>query len=231
MPVKKILLITLLFVFISHAFLNADTLYLKNGRSLQGLIKNEDAKYIELEVCGGRTVFKKSEIERVNRVSSEEADEIRNRWEREKIEMWGKISKQRQEEEQKPPRIQFSKDKQNIEIRVTLNKKVDATLILDTGAQLVMLRKKIAQNLGIDLDKIKTDAKVTLADGRQVKAKYITLESIKVEGVEANNVEATVLLDEVGGDDLSDGLLGMSFLKRFNFKIDHKDKKLILEKL
>jgi len=91
--------------------------------------------------------------------------------------------------------------------------------------------RNIAEELGINLDNIKPDMKATVADGRQVDAKRIVLENVKVENVEADNVEAAVLLGEEGGVDIGDGLLGMSFLSKFNFKIDNKDKKLILEKL
>jgi clan AA aspartic protease (TIGR02281 family) len=102
---------------------------------------------------------------------------------------------------------------------------------LDTGASLVMLSKDVAKKIGINLDKVKPDMKVIMADGRQANAKQIILDSIRVENVEAEKVEAAVLLDQTGELGFGDGLLGMSFLKKFNFKIDQKDKKLILEKL
>jgi clan AA aspartic protease (TIGR02281 family) len=103
---------------------------------------------------------------------------------------------------------------------------------LDTGASLVVLRKNIAQKLGIDLRNVQSDLKMQLADGRQVNVKSLVLESIKVQNAEAKNVEAAVILDEeTQGSEFYDGLLGMSFLRKFNFKIDQKEKKLILEKL
>ena len=101
---------------------------------------------------------------------------------------------------------------------------------MDTGASIMMLRKDVAKKLGLDLDTAKFDMQVQLADGRKVNAKYVVLESVKVQNSEALNVDAAVLLDEA---DISfgEGLLGMSFLSRFNFKVDQKEKKLILEKL
>ena len=54
---------------------------------------------------------------------------------------------------------------------------------------------------------------------------------LEVQGVVAKKVEAAVLLDDTGGLGFGDGLLGMSFLKKFNFKVDQREKKLTLEKL
>jgi len=67
------------------------------------------------------------------------------------------------------------------------------------------------------------------ADGRIIDAKFIILDSVSVEGLEVKNVEAVVLLEE-STMNVGDGLLGMSFLNRFNFQIDTVNKKLILEK-
>jgi len=212
--------------------LRADTLYLKNERSIEGIIKIEDGESIELEVCSGGSVrLKKSEIERIEKSTPEESGALRQKWERQKKESEDRLLRQRLEEEREPKKVEFSNAIQGIVVEATLNRKVQASLILDTGASIIMLRKNIAEKLGIKLDQVKPDMKVTVADGRQINAKHIILESVKVEKVEADNVDAAVLLDEVGDVSFGDGLLGMSFLKRFNFKIDHKDKKLILEKL
>jgi predicted aspartyl protease len=74
------------------------------------------------------------------------------------------------------------------------------------------------------------DMKIRLADGRIADAKYIVIGSMKVQDAEAKRVEACVLTTDVGGADMQDGLLGMSFLKNFKFTIDQKEKKLILQK-
>lgn len=228
---KEAILLVLVYVFIFYATLNADTVYLKNGRRIEGIIKNEDNEIIDLEVSGGSIKFRKGEIEKIEKSSPRDSNALRQKWERQKQETQDKILKQQLEEERKPRKVGFSQDTQRIILNVTLNKKVEASLVLDTGASHVMLRKNIAEKLGIDLDSVKPDTIAELADGSKVNAKRIILESIKVENVEASNVEASILLDDVGVSDFSDGLLGMSFLKRFNFKVDQKDKKLILEKL
>lgn len=228
---SKFNFILLIIPFIFIALAHADTLYLKNGRSIEGLIKSEDNDSIELEVYGGTVKFRKSEIENIRKSTLQESMALRQRWERQKKEYQQKLLNQQLEEESKPKKIEFSGESQNIILEAIINKSVKASLILDTGATMILLRKNIAEKLGINLDGVEPDLKARMADGRQVNAKFIVLESVKVQDVEANNVEASVLLDEVGDIEFGDGLLGMSFLKRFNFKVDQKEKKLILEKL
>jgi len=227
---KKAMVLSLIFWAIFLAKSPADTLYLKNGRSIEGLIKSEDEKTIELEVCQGFIKFDKDEIERIEKSAPPEAQVIRLKWERRIVQAQQRLQKQREEEERMPKKVEFSQERQGIILNVTLNRKVEASLVLDTGASLIMLRKDMAKKIGINLDKVKPDAKLTLADGRKIDAKYIILESVKAQGVEAENVEAAILLEEVGEINFGDGLLGMSFLGRFNFKVDQKEKKLILEK-
>jgi clan AA aspartic protease (TIGR02281 family) len=225
---RKILIFLLFFSFTSG--LNADTLHLKNGRTIEGLVKTEDENRLTLEVCSGAVTFDKSEIEEIEKSTPEQASAMRLKWEVQKQENQKKWTAQQIEEEAAPKKIEFSQDTQNIMLPVLLNNKVEAKLVLDTGASTVMLRKDIAKKLGIDTGTdLEPYAKVSLADGKQVNVKLVILKSVKVQGVEANDVEA-VILSEEGNIGFGDGLLGMSFLKKFNFKIDQKNKKLILEK-
>lgn len=232
--VNKIISLSVLILIFSFRFIiaaTADTIYLKNGRSIEGLIKNEDQDFVELEVYGGSVKFRKSAIERTEKSPPEEAQAMRQGWERKKIETQNMMLKRQLEEERQPKKVEFSQESQHIMLDVKLNKKIDASLVLDTGASLVVLNKDIAKKLGVDLDKFKPDVKLILADSRQIDAKFIVLESVKVGNVEAKDVEAAIMLEETGDPGFGDGLLGMSFLKRFNFKIDQKNNKLILEKL
>lgn len=229
LPLILLGIFVILFVFFALAY--ADTLYLKNGRNIEGLIKSEDGEFVDLEIYFGAVKFRRDEIARIEKSSPQEVLAIRQKWERQKEQVQSQLLQRQLEEEKKPKKVQFIEESQSIVVGVTLNKKIEASLVLDTGASLVMLRRNIAEKLKIDLDKIKPEGALILADGRQVKAKQIILESIKVEGVEAKDVEAAVILDEAGDLKIGDGLLGMSFLKRFNFKVDHKEKRLILEKL
>jgi clan AA aspartic protease (TIGR02281 family) len=227
----KFNLLVLAFVFICCNKLQADTIYLMNGRSISGIIKSQEQDFVELEVSGGSVKFKRSEIDRIEKSGTEERTLIRQRWETQKQQNLERLIRQQHEEESKPKEAIFSRDSLGITLAVKINNKIEAKLVLDTGATLVVLRRDLAASLGINLDDAKPDIKLMLADGRKINAKFITLESVKVQDSEAKNVEAAIMLEEAGDFGFGDGLLGMSFLKRFNFKVDYKEKKLILEKL
>lgn len=224
--VKLLFCLSLLF---SCPVVYADTIFLKNGRTIEGVINKDEGDYIELEVCSGSVKFRRDEVEKVERSSEEQCTKIKLDWERQKQRHKETLLQQQKAEESRPRQVEFSQDSNSITLPVTLNRKVEATLVLDTGASIIMLSRNVAEKLGLDVDKLKPDAKVKLADGREVDAKRIVLENVKVQDVDADNVDATILLGDTGGP--ADGLLGMSFLKRFNFKIDHRQQKLILERL
>jgi len=213
------------------SFAYADTLKLKNGRSIEGIIKKEDAESVDFEVGSGSVKFLKSEIADISKSSPKDSDSLRNRWQADKLNFDNKLAKQKAEEESKPRKASFSHDAKGMTIGVTLNNKVETTMVLDTGASLILLTRDTANKLGINLDKLKPDMKVQVADGRSVEAAHIVLDSVIVENSEARNVDASVLMDKKGDFGFGDGLLGMSFLKNFSFKIDQKEKKLTLEKL
>lgn len=231
MKVRLIFYFSIFFLSILFFSAYADTLKLKNGRSVEGVIKKEDAENIELEVGSGTVKFLKSEIAEITRSAGSEIDSLRSRWQRNKLELDNKLAKQRMEEESKPRKAGFSHDAKGITIGVTLNNKVETTMVLDTGASLILLTRDVAERLGINPDRLKPDMKVQVADGRLIDAARIILNSVKVENSEVKNVAAAVLMEEKGNFGFGDGLLGMSFLRSFNFKIDHKEKKLILEKI
>ncbi len=226
-----ILLFALISVICCAAKLYADTIYLKNGRSIEGVVKNEGEDFVELEFFGGTVKFRRSEIESVKRAPEEDNDLIRDEWQRHKQEAEKKLINKRREEEKKPKNVEFSSDGRGIVVPALINKKLEVNLILDTGASFVTLKKDIAEELGLDLDKITTETEMILADGSRTKAKLVVLDSLATQGVEVDKVEAVILTEELQKLDFGDGLLGMSFLKRFNFKIDQKEKKFILEKL
>jgi clan AA aspartic protease (TIGR02281 family) len=226
---KRIIIFVALFMFCRLVY--ADTVYLKNGRHIKGLIKSEDNSGIELEVAGGSVKLNKSEIARIEKSGREESARIRQNMEKEQQDSQERMKNRIRDKEREPKDVEFSRDSGGMLLKATLNDSIDATLVLDTGASIIMLKRDVAQNLGINLDNAKPEMMMTVADGRQVPAKRVVLNSVKVQDSEAYNVEAAVLLEEYGGPGMHDGLLGMSFLKNFKFTIDHKENKLVLEKL
>jgi len=226
----RVILIFLFFGSFSSK-VSADIIYLKNGHSLEGIVKSEDNDRIELEVCFGTVKFEKDQIEKISFYTLEEKQRFRQKCAEQRMESQRKIQGQKQQEVSRPKHIEFSQEQAGMVLEVVLNRRINVSLILDTGASLVMLRKHVAQELGIDLEKVKEEIKLKLADGREVQGKLIFLENVRIGTAEADKIEAAVLLEEIGDIGETDGLLGMSFLKKFNFKVDYQNKRLILERL
>ena len=217
----------LLFALISMA--HADTVYLKNGRSIKGIIKSESNEAVELEVSGGVVKFYKSEIKSIEDSEGRDEHQLRQEWDEQRVELQKKIQEYEDKKASQTEDAQFVRGGNSIVVEVNLNRKLKARLLLDTGAGIILLRRDIASKLGVNLKKVKPDMRVKVADGRVLNAKHIVLKSVATQGVEVKKVDAAVLLEESGSLDGVDGLLGMSFLKKFNFKIDQENKKLILE--
>ncbi len=110
---------------------------------------------------------------------------------------------------------------------VTVNRKIHATLVVDTGASNVMLSKRTALKLGYNLNAAKR-VQAKLANGKMVPGRIIILKELRVGGARATNIPAIVLEQESGAN--FDGLLGMSFLRQFIFQIDTVKSELTLQK-
>ncbi|MFA5410582.1 MAG: retropepsin-like aspartic protease [Candidatus Omnitrophota bacterium] len=246
----RLLLIALVFLLISSGELRADTLYLKNGRSIEGFIQKEENNAVIFDVGCGTVTFQKREIERIERSTSRESALLREQWQKDKAESevknvqmklererlaaeWEekRAEEERQRIEALPRQVSVDKEQGQIVVNALLNGKARASLVLDTGASLILLTKNIARALGIAMDEKARSVELQMADGSKTKAQYVILESVKIEGVEAESVGAAILWDTPKDPSFKDGLLGMSFLSRFNFTVDHKNEKLILRRL
>ncbi|MFH1854110.1 MAG: retropepsin-like aspartic protease [Candidatus Omnitrophota bacterium] len=230
-----ILTILLLTIFASDA--RSDIIYLRNGRSIEGIIDKEKEENVSLDVGFGTVKFRRSEIKDIYRSTPKELAAIRKKWEEDRKleqERWQKKEEEHKETERKkelaPKKAGFTEVNDHIMVNALLNKKVQATLLLDTGATLVLLSKSVADKIKDKTKLIEGDIiELQVADGRKVKARLILLDTLSVENAEAESVIGAVLLDSE--EEIGDGVLGMSFLSKFNFQIDNSKKKIILEKL
>ena len=99
-------------------------------------------------------------------------------------------------------------------------------MVLDTGATYTLIPWDIADVLGYDPAYSKQKVDITTASGTE-KAPLITVSRLSVLGKEAKDVPCIVHdLPETSG---VDGLLGLSFLKRFKLSIDFRTGILMLE--
>ncbi|MFH1771910.1 MAG: retropepsin-like aspartic protease [Candidatus Omnitrophota bacterium] len=123
--------------------------------------------------------------------------------------------------------VGYSNTSGGIVVNALLDRSVRANFLVDTGATHTTISSDIARRLGRSPEKDTAYFFATVADGRKAKAYPLILESLRVGGVEMQNVEAAVL---EGQESLGvDGLLGMNFLGNFVMEIDSKSNKLILK--
>lgn len=102
----------------------------------------------------------------------------------------------------------------------------DGAFIIDTGATYTSISQEMAQELGLNLDKTDT-VYITTANGR-IEVPKVTIETLNVSGLEAHNVEATVIPVRKGST--FSGLLGLSFIRQFVVTIDPGSNRLIFKK-
>lgn len=228
---KKKAVITLIFlIFCVNA--NADIIHLKNGRTIEGVVASEDDQCVEVNIGFGIVKLRWSEIASVDKAGPEEAGALREKWNKKKLRDEAERKKTEEAEENKPVPVSVVRQKGHILVTALLDKKVSATLLMDTGATYVSLSEKIWKKLNKTESSGPEDSvDLILADGKKVKGKLGKLSSLTVQGVEALDVDVVIIPEDPGQENVVDGLLGMSFLNRFNFKVDQNNGTLLLEKI
>ena len=102
---------------------------------------------------------------------------------------------------------------------------VQGTFILDTGATFVSIRRSFAEKAKVRIDE-ESKLQLSTANG-MTEAKRAQATTVQVRSLQANDVPVVVQADEKGSYGQGvDGLLGMSFLSRFNLTIDGRQIKL-----
>lgn len=104
--------------------------------------------------------------------------------------------------------------------QVKLNGKVTGTFIVDTGATSVSISRSLADKLGLTAPT--REVRVRTAAGIKT-AQLTSLDAVQTQGARARHVEA-VILEDFG----EDGLLGLSFLSRFEVQLDSRRRTITL---
>ena len=133
---------------------------------------------------------------------------------------YGSLTKEIDQKEYRIPLIQRG---YNYLVEVKINNRVTAHLVVDTGASLNAVSEEVAKKLGyVDYSKIPKYPFRTA--GGIIWDPLVTLDGMNIGGAFVENVEASILSKIIGVD----GLLGMSFLQEFDFKLDVVNGVLIL---
>ncbi len=208
----------------------ADTVYLKSGYQMEGIVKRETDEYVELEINSGAVKFYREQIEQVEYSSEEEKKMIEESWKKESLKKQAELKSRQQEEvDSSKEEINAGRSGNHLFVKVLINRSVKAKLLIDTGSSLVMLSPGIVRQLNIGVAGYNPDVSLRMADGRELPGKLIKLDTISIGENTANDVDAAVIYREDAFGNY-DGLLGMSFLKLFKFEINLEENKFILEK-
>lgn len=111
---------------------------------------------------------------------------------------------------------------------VMLNGKAPIKMIFDTGASSISLSHETALKIGLKPSDKDMEVRVTIANGKTVKARMLKLETVRVGRFEVKNVECIVMPDDLPD---SPSLLGGSFLNHFKYEVDVDGKKLRLSRI
>ena len=111
-------------------------------------------------------------------------------------------------------------------VKATLCRREECFLAVDTGANSVTISPALVAALGLS-DRLGKEVEASLAGGVRIKGRELIIPQLSVLGQEARDVDAVVIDEPAVG---LDGLLGLSFLSRFSYRIEKGERtKLVLK--
>ena len=102
-------------------------------------------------------------------------------------------------------------------VDVVLNGSTTVPMLVDSGASVVTLTAEVGKELGLKPQPGDPEVEFTIADGTTLKARVMTLASVRVGAFAVNDVACPVLPASAKG---AECLLGGSFLGRFVVRMD-----------
>ena len=101
-------------------------------------------------------------------------------------------------------------------------KRVDATLLLDTGANKTLVSKRIGDALGLDTGNL---VGIQVVGGAVIPGRHVLVDEMIVGPNKKKDMSIIVL--EKGGVGGQDGLLGMDFLMGIKFHVDYERERIV----
>ncbi|MGH7829824.1 MAG: TIGR02281 family clan AA aspartic protease [Candidatus Binatia bacterium] len=123
--------------------------------------------------------------------------------------------------------IPFLRKGEVMVVKATVNERVSANFVVDTGASYTMISRATAKELDIDLERKLPTIPFQTVNGT-IQAPLVTLDSVELGGMRIRDLTAAV--HDISPDPGSVGLLGLNFLNNFRMDIDMQGQVLVLEK-
>jgi clan AA aspartic protease (TIGR02281 family) len=114
------------------------------------------------------------------------------------------------------------------EVDVTFNGKVTVPMVFDTGASLTTISSELAARIGLKPSPSDDTLELSVADGSVIKAKRMTIPSLRVGKFTVNDVECAVMPADKRDVPL---LLGQSFHRYFTYKFTGASGRLVVSKV
>jgi clan AA aspartic protease (TIGR02281 family) len=121
--------------------------------------------------------------------------------------------------------VQFSTTNGHLVVPVLLNDSTEARVVFDTGAEMTVLSKRMADSLGLQPGSRRPVRLQTVA--AQVQAPVAVLSSVQCGGMRQTNLPVAVVDVELGQQ--VDGILGMDFLGNYTIRIDNDASRIVLK--
>lgn len=122
-------------------------------------------------------------------------------------------------------RVPFLAGYQLVAVYASLNGSVRVTLVVDTGAQEIVISRQVAAQLGIDLSQpVRTQTLIGVGQTGAVPVVHLT--HVQVGASVVTNLLASVY--DLPPFFRADGLLGLSFLNRFRATFECDTRTLVL---
>jgi aspartyl protease family protein len=103
-------------------------------------------------------------------------------------------------------------------VRATLCQSEECHLLVDCGASVIAITPELVDVLGLH-DRLGEKVKIILPNAIRIEAPQLVIPKIRIGEAEADYVKAVVLKEPLPG---VDGCLGLSFLDRFNYRIENR---------
>ncbi len=119
-----------------------------------------------------------------------------------------------------------------ITVKATINGKGPFDFIFDTGASMTIIEKETADKLGLS-EKSKA-ARNALGAGGALVARTLAIKSIKVDTIEAKDIQAGIIdlssVADCGCIKELGGIIGYNFVKDYKVVIDYPEQEISFEK-